>query len=705
MANDERLFSESEQKAADAPKDTNEMADRLPGAAEEEEEKATGRLPGAAPSPAGDDESDAPSDETPEHEHGGGLDRSDAGDGEKPRQPEGAFDRSLLLARIQHSTARGGLQAEVGEDGDLAPGGEPYNRFYENDDWRCCSKAENPLDNPFLTLYLDFAQHEDITPEMVQRNYELLTSFWRGLLEANKSEVFDSLGGRDQIREGYARALKNAYACFKNDDDEITRQTIEAQYQAVRRERDGQFASSIRAHLSDGVLDIAESKYLFETENNEVEVPLEEAEIADLLKRKLSERNFESWGDPQGDTLAERLRSVQWLSPERREEKREEAQKQREATSAPALKIGEGKARSVSELVELCDQNWNEAQDALFHGYLESWISEQLGEMKLTREVREIRERHDDERKKGLEKVVRLFCTAGTPARDPAPQLSLTPESVDFEDCPVGVRRTALLQFALDGPRRAWGIIEQRGNLPGLEAPDGFEITHSKIELQLDTLHVDPGTYEGKVVVAPEGGAEVPVPVRYRVTPLEIELTPPKLALGSIAYGKGTNSTLQVTSTPSEGRLVGTASLDPPVEGTQLSGELDGSASTLDLAVDTAELQAGSTYETSVRMNTNAGKIDVPVSFQVTLDWLTVGGWTAGLAAVGGGLMWLIRYLLADAAPILGEWFLSFSWEAQGPATLLCILVFLTVGVVAWGRYKTKGEERETEKAVLQSGN
>jgi hypothetical protein len=575
----------------------------------------------------------------------------------------------------------------------------------DNGDWQIARS-----ENPFERLYLDHRRKEKITSEMVRRHFELISSFWK-----NKIQTLD--GGREQ----QARQIRRKYGGPHNDG-KVARGHLEQTGQAYEKLKDAEgrkrwyrkleesrreegreaLRPLLRQSLRDGVLDPSEAEGLFEAGH---EAGLQKEEVADLLKRKLSERNFESWGDPQGDTLAERLRSVQWLSPERCEEKREEAQKQREATSAPALKIGEGKARSVSELVELCDQNWNEAQDALFHGYLESWISEQLGEMKLTREVREIRERYDDERKKGLEKVVRLFCTAGTPARDPTPQLSLTPESVDFEDCPVGVRRTALLQFALDGPRRAWGIIEQRGNLPGLEAPDGFEITHSKVELQLDTLHVDPGTYEGKVVVAPEGGAEVPVPVRYRVTPLEIELTPPKLALGSIAHGKGTNSTLQVTSTPSEGRLVGTASLDPPVEGMQLSGELDGSASTLDLAVDTAELQAGSTYETSVRMNTNAGKIDVPVSLQVTLDWLTVGGWTAGLAAIGGGLMWLIRYLLADAAPILGEWFLSFSWEAQGPATLLCILVFLTVGVVAWWRYKTKGEERETGKAVLQSGN
>ncbi|WP_439558761.1 hypothetical protein, partial [Dyadobacter sp.] len=102
--------------------------------------------------------------------------------GTKP-QPDKQTDISELIAA---STRAGGLQV-IPPDFD--------NR---NGSWSSISSAD-----PFEILYLDYRQYKTITPEMVQKNYRIISEFW-----ADKLLIMNR-GARDQIEKKYTAAVVN----------------------------------------------------------------------------------------------------------------------------------------------------------------------------------------------------------------------------------------------------------------------------------------------------------------------------------------------------------------------------------------------------------------------------------------------------------------------------------------------------------------
>jgi hypothetical protein len=132
------------------------------------------------------------------------------------------------------------------------------------------------------------------------------------------------------------------------------------------------------------------------------------------------------------------------------------------------------------------------------------------------------------------------------------------------------------------------------------------------------------------------------------------------LSFGKVAHGTVQTETLR-TSVTNNGRLIGKPrGFDPPLDGLLVEGNVDGSAGEMRVTANTSVLEAGKHYSTSLILETNVGSLRVPVELHTTLRWNVVVGWTASLGLAVALGMWLCRLLLANAHPVLTQWFLSF---------------------------------------------
>jgi serine/threonine protein kinase len=329
------------------------------------------------------------------------------------------------------------------------------------------------------------------------------------------------------------------------------------------------------------------------------------------------------------------------------------------AVTQNAFKFKNGAAFSVVDLIDLCDQYWDEAEDYLFNGYFERWLASSLGEGVLAQTARTITQGYQREKRQGLELFVREACQQM--GIDPYPQLAAQPDRLDLGPLPLGAQTSRSLRLHKTGRGHAWGAVTISPGLPGLSVPPRFESPNASLELRLDTLNLAPGTYTGTLAMQAEGvPTPCAVPVQYEVVPLSVQTQPPALDLGTMPYGSQTTGVLEITSTPPGGRLTGTFQFDPPCEGLQATGSINGPSAHLEVIWDTKPLAAGKPYATHLVLRTNAGTFNTPVQLHVTTNWGPVVGWTAALGLSTGIGMGLARYLLAEAAFPLTRWFLIF---------------------------------------------
>jgi len=275
---------------------------------------------------------------------------TDGGDGPPPSEnPAEASPRS---GRIQRAIDTGGLD-ELPKDF-----GNP-----DDGDWQIVRSG-----NPFERLYLDHRRQEEITSEMVRRHFELISSFWK-----NKIQTLD--GGREQ----QARQIRRKYGGPHNDG-EVVRGHLEQTKQAYGELKDAEgrnrryrkleesrreeghevLRPRLEMALRDGVLELPEVEGLFEVGR---EAGLRNEEVADFLRERLKAEGFESVGEPEGDTFADRLRSVRWMTPEEHqklEEGRESTDQQEPATPPPLPQEDEqGGSKATKSEAHSCIHDYN----------------------------------------------------------------------------------------------------------------------------------------------------------------------------------------------------------------------------------------------------------------------------------------------------------------------------------------------------------
>lgn len=339
-----------------------------------------------------------------------------------------------------------------------------------------------------------------------------------------------------------------------------------------------------------------------------------------------------------------------------------------EALKPHNFKFKYGEASSVFDLIDLCDKYPDEATDYLFSGYVERWLVARLGKTNLANVSRKIVNFFPGERRRGLEMLVRLLCE--DIGRDPFPKIVISPNELDLGEIPLGYHKTYPFNILNKGRGIAWGEVNIEGNLPGVSTAQNFDSSTGKLDIELDTLEVEPGNYYGYMVIRLEGLDEpCKIPLHYEVKELPVNIEPKKLDLGVIADGIHSIPTLLKITTVG-GILKGTASTDMA----QLEvrpNSFESSSLELTLTLDTTTLEAGR-YNAQILLKTNTGEFKIPVSFRKSLKWGTITWFTVRNGIPTGLCLYCIRLILGRflSVGLDDSWILSYPPEVSRASIL-----------------------------------
>ncbi|HEX8530550.1 MAG TPA: hypothetical protein VF646_11020, partial [Cytophagales bacterium] len=224
-----------------------------------------------------------------------------AGDRRAGRATGPTRDAATRPERIAASTRAGGL-LRVPDGFDDQAG-----------DWEVVKST-----NPFEVLYLDYRQYKMITPALVQKNFGVMQQFWQ-----EKVNLMTTGGNRSKFKSKYGEGtVEGSLAKVEQAFEKLrTAPGIEAYYRDVngRRLREGEdrLKSFILDLLADGKAKPAAIK--LRLDRGEA-YGLSPDETAALIKKYLDENQFLPFGNVSGNSLAEQLLSVEWMTEEARKE-------------------------------------------------------------------------------------------------------------------------------------------------------------------------------------------------------------------------------------------------------------------------------------------------------------------------------------------------------------------------------------------------
>lgn len=340
------------------------------------------------------------------------------------------------------------------------------------------------------------------------------------------------------------------------------------------------------------------------------------------------------------------------------------------------FKFGKFAAYSVLDLIQLCETQPDDGQRLLFDGRFERWIDGVLGEAKLAEEAARLTKVHQRDQRKGLEYFIRLLCENAE--INPYPLIVAHPGSVDLGTNPIGAAVLSTIMLENMGRGYAWGEVALEGDLPGVAIPASFDGLN-RFDITLDSVHVPPGDYQGELVIQADGVPDpCRIPIRFEVFPLAVTINPKTIDIGQVPHGKSREVRVRVDSAPTGGRMLGRAHITSPAHGVHVTKSLDGASCELKVTLDTSSLEAGRRYKTSVSMDLNAGRFQIPIEFQTQLRWDIVAMWTAGISIATGLAMFLCRYLLGGGAGRLGRWMYPYS-DTPKPDVMVPCGVFAAV--------------------------
>ena len=600
-------------------------------------------------------------------------------------ETSGGSTSTTRRERIRQATASGGLDA--------------LPDTFVDDGWQVAMSEDL-----FEVLYLDVEQHDRITAEMVRRHAGLIRAFWDGrialLSGPGARQVARKYGGAhasaDVVRAHAAATDRASQRLSAEGGIEAAAAAHDDRRVALGRERLQPF---LEGALLDGELSTAVSASLLEKGRL---AGLREDETAAAILDALHSAGFTPFGDPAGTTDADRVRSVTWVTDDRRARLSEERSAVRRALVVP-LELAHGTVQTLPELIDYVDTWRDESERLLYRGTLGRWIGANLGKPRLEDEAEAVCTAYFDRPGVGLELFARVLAReVGLDAR---PRLSVTPPVLDLGEVAVGARLDRTLRIERDGERRGWGTVTVEGDAPGLRVPDTFGIRETEVEVEVTTLHVPPGDYESVVVVSADGGDPVRVPVSYTVAPLDVAVQPGAIDWGTLPYNYEKRVHVTLRSQTPGGRLVGTARIAPEHPGLALSGAIDGERNAFQLTLNTSAFRAGELYVGSIHAETNSGVYSVPVRFSIELAWRRVALWTAGFAALFALAFGAGRWVLADAVDGYRDWspLPPVEPEAAGLASLLFIAFAALVGLVRWSYRRTtkpsRGPDPESDGA------
>ncbi len=325
-------------------------------------------------------------------------------------------------------------------------------------------------------------------------------------------------------------------------------------------------------------------------------------------------------------------------------------------------------AFSVLDLIYLCDKYPDIAEDYLFNSdYLEQWLFVR-SETDLARFSRKIsnsyKNKDKQERRRGLEIFIRKLCEH---LKQPQyPQIFFEPNKLELGEIPIGYKEKISLKIGNKGRGFAWGFVINP-DLPGLKVPEKFDSsTNITFNINLDTLEVKPGHYQGNIfIVLEEMEYPCTILISYQVKRPHIS-KPEQLDFGIISHGKSSKSL--IITCDNGGIIKGFAMTEmEQIQITQHS--FQGNSLEFSLTIDTTSLEAG-VYQNKIIINTNAGEFSIPIYFNKTLD-SSILNKLATLSTVAGTaigiVMLLARTILNNhlAVGLDDAWLLSYPPEVS----------------------------------------
>ena len=329
-------------------------------------------------------------------------------------------------------------------------------------------------------------------------------------------------------------------------------------------------------------------------------------------------------------------------------------------TSLPPFTFADGsKARTATDLARLLDAYPTESSRYLFGGMFTNWLL-QNGFAAPAQAAENITKNHADNHAVALELFRRALYPTGT--SNVLPRVEWSPNSVNFGSLPSGARVSLPLEIKNAGPGLLWGDLgipvarrgqsalanavgnilaggqgDEASSLPGLTVPEWFQGNQQEITLSLDTTRVPVGAYSSHIAVQTDNGT-ARIPISYTVVPLELSFEPKVLDLGTIEVGKKATLPLYVVPTDERGGTQrGTVYVGPSLSGVIAPERFEGREPlpiTVDASLPSAVARA---YDGLIQLDTNGGRLRVPVRYRIVLPPATLAA-TMAVAALWGGI-------------------------------------------------------------------
>ncbi|MDJ0697661.1 AAA-like domain-containing protein [Mastigocoleus sp. MO_188.B34] len=316
-----------------------------------------------------------------------------------------------------------------------------------------------------------------------------------------------------------------------------------------------------------------------------------------------------------------------------------------------------GQAANISELIILCDKYPEEAVDYLFNGDITQWLRGQ-GRTDLVNISRNIIDKYVDKNRRCLEIFVREMCKSCR--IQPYPLLVIEPNEINLGEIAIGYQNILEFHVINNGRGFGWGLIKLKHRLPGIILSENFNSLNQIFSLQIDTLEVNPGSYDDFLVIYLEGiEKEYEIPLKYIVKQTKLRINPNKLDLGDISHYKEPIITLlkimcETSSGIIDGRFRATASSKLLKLYTNESTKklhqresinFEGQIIDLYTQLNPNSFKTGK-YTDLIILETNIETYTIPVNFKKSIRWDNITTSSLFYAASTAGLMWFVRSMV-----------------------------------------------------------
>jgi AAA-like domain len=336
-----------------------------------------------------------------------------------------------------------------------------------------------------------------------------------------------------------------------------------------------------------------------------------------------------------------------------------------ESLEPTILKFQDEPIFSVDDLIEKCDKYPSTAEYHLFNtGYIADWLYLR-SETDLALFAQRTAQSYEGEKRKGLELFIRRLCEKN--GRKAYPEIFIPSQQVEGFKIPVGSYQKIYLTVVNLGRGFAWGDANLESYTPGVSiVTQDFDSSNTTFEIEFNTLDIQPGNYQGVIVIDLEGIEEpLKININYQVIEIDV-IRPTKIDLGVIGYKENLiTRSFTINSTDSRAKLKGNTKAGMHhLEVVPKSFE--SSSVEFTFTLDVSSLEANS-YDSEIHLETNAGQIKIPFSFRKSLNWQTITFLTTGVGLITSIIMFTTRFILAQylSTGIDDNWILSYPYEVS----------------------------------------